>query len=1162
MSIITDRLLFSQLSQKNFYNSYLMVDNPLSSDTDFTISFWVYTTTTKTQCMLCSRNAVGQGLGLFIINSNNLRIDTGNSKQWYTTYTLPINTWVHITVTKTSSRLRLYVNGSLEDSNTSLIGNLSGLTSQLTIGAASVNEANVSYYLDGSMASLLIYDRELSSEEVLQNYKAATVFTTDLGRVSFPIQVIDNITSPHSKWFSLQGNNLSGSYAIMPTTEDYQVGWWGSELSNANGEFANTPTISVREHRFVHSLQIVGDNLLNEYPVDFTIHLYKNNTLLYTENVTGNNNVVWRKNLPQTYEVDTIEISVLKINKAYSTVKILDVFSPYEIHRTLNNPLNISEESAVGITVFHSDSTFIVTGEASSVTVHIQSNDSIKIDDNVNATVPLSEAQRSDTLMLQDICSTSADILFAKTDILNLNEINDNIVNTSQTRYDTLLLNSIESSLVSSSAESTDTIKIKEYSKTILPLYELWRSDIVTLRSVPNVSTDASFAKTDILNIDENINKETNAHQVSNDNLQLNKNVEQDLITASFNVLDSLSIKLEELPELTNVHSRMNEQYRETHAKVEITYTDPFLDNTIDITSSGAAYNTNEGQLADNVSLSAYKWFSLSNNTLDGNSRLIDSSQRLYSTGWWSKELSDENGNFEVPPVISVTFNPRSLTSLKVVGDDKLESYPVDFVINCYDSEMTLLYTHTITNNSDVYWRTDIPPVLNVAKLELIIYKINRPYDSAKITEFYTAVVETYYSDRIVDISLLEELDYSSGSITLGSISSNEVDIALDNSDGKFNFGNENSPLQGLMKRNRRVKVWLGTEIIPGEIEWYPLGTFWTIGWDMPDFSLEARITARDRLELLRYTDFTTSLLYENYSLYQLFEIVLNDAGLTTDDYIIDTSLQNIIIPYAWFDRMSHRNALERLAQCAYINVYCDREDRIRVEPIDTSQLVYFVLDDNVNIYSKSYPISQTEITNYVEVATNTITVKPLQEVLNIEEEMKIDPNSSLTLSLSFTTIPVKNVQQPIIVSDKEVEVEMQAYAWGVELTLTNPNDEPCTVTGITIQGQPLELSSKSFAIAKDDDLIRDNGKLKASISHDFIQRYSYAQELATTLLNVYKQSLYDVSIEARGNIGLYLGTKIQVNDSKMNTQYEYITRRQTIKWNGALSATIEGKKI
>lgn len=1081
MGIVTDNLLFSQLSQKNFSNSYLMVDNPLSSNTDFTISFWVYTTTEEIQGILCSRNAVGQGLGLFLVDSNNLRIDTGDSKQWYTTYTLPINTWVHITITKTSSRLRLYINGSLEDSNTSLVGNLSGLTSQLTIGAASVNDANVSYYLDGSMASLLIYDRELSSEEVLQIYEAAAVFTTDLGRISFPSQVIDNITSPHSKWFSLQGNNLSGSYAIMPTTEDYQVGWWGSELSNANGEFTNTPTISVREHRFVHSLQVVGDNLLNEYPVDFTIHLYKNDALLYTENVTGNNNVIWRKNLPQTYEVDTIEISVLKINKAYSTVKILDVFSPYEIHRTLNSPLNISEESEVGITILHTDSASVAIEEASSITIHIESTDSIKINDDNN---------------------------------------------------------------------------------TILPLYELWRNDIAALQCIYDVSTDASFSKTDTLNIDENINKDTNSSQISSDNLLLDKNVEQDLITASFNVPDSLSIKLEELPELTNVHSRMNEQYRETHAKVEITYTDPFLDNTIDITSTGAAYNTNERQLADNVSSSAYKWFSLSNNTLDGNSRLIDSSQRLYSTGWWSKVLSDENGNFEAPPVITVTFNPRSLTSLKVVGDDKLENYPVDFVINCYDSEMTLLYTHTVTNNSEVYWQTKIPTLLKVAKLELIIYKINRPYDSAKITEFYTAVVETYYSDRIVDISLLEELDYASGSITLGSISSNEVDIALDNSDGKFNFGNEYSPLHGLMKRNRRVKVWLGTEIIPDEIEWYPLGTFWTIGWDMPDFLLEARITARDRLELLRYSDFTTSLLYENYSLYQLFEIVLNDAGLTTDDYIIDTSLQNIIIPYAWFDRMSHRNALERLAQCAYINVYCDREGRIRVEPIDTSQLVYFVLDDNVNIYSKAYPISQTEITNYVEVATNTVTVQPLQEVLNIEEEIEIDPNSSLTLSLSFTTIPVKNVQQPIIVSDKEVEVEMQAYAWGVELTLVNHNDEPCTVTGITIQGQPLELSSKSFAIAKDDDLIRDNGKLKASINHDFIQKYSYAQELATTLLDAYKQSLYDVSIEARGNIGLYLGTKIQVNDSKMNTQYEYITRRQTIKWNGALSATIEGKKI
>jgi hypothetical protein len=98
--------------------------------------------------------------------------------------------------------------------------------------------------------------------------------------------------------------------------------------------------------------------------------------------------------------------------------------------------------------------------------------------------------------------------------------------------------------------------------------------------------------------------------------------------------------------------------------------------------------------------------------------------------------------------------------------------------------------------------------------------------------------------------------------------------------------------------------------------------------------------------------------------------------------------------------------------------------------------------------------------------------------------------------------------------------------------------------------------------VAKDDALIKDNGKLRVSVEHDFIQSVEYANVLASTLLEAYRQSLYNVSIQARGNIGLYLGQKIQVNDSRMNTNYQYITQRQTINWNGALSATVDGKKI
>ena len=52
-------------------------------------------------------------------------------------------------------------------------------------------------------------------------------------------------------------------------------------------------------------------------------------------------------------------------------------------------------------------------------------------------------------------------------------------------------------------------------------------------------------------------------------------------------------------------------------------------------------------------------------------------------------------------------------------------------------------------------------------------------------------------------------------------------------------------------------------------------------------------------MELLR-KHIPVAQVLTNKSLYELAEIVLQDAGLTNDEYIID-SAQDIVVPYAWF---------------------------------------------------------------------------------------------------------------------------------------------------------------------------------------------------------------------------------------------------------------------
>jgi hypothetical protein len=125
------------------------------------------------------------------------------------------------------------------------------------------------------------------------------------------------------------------------------------------------------------------------------------------------------------------------------------------------------------------------------------------------------------------------------------------------------------------------------------------------------------------------------------------------------------------------------------------------------------------------------------------------------------------------------------------------------------------MHTETVTDNTDIFWSTDIERVNEITKMELIITKWSHANRQVKILEFFTSIQETYETDDILLINLLEEREVSQGSLPVGNISSNEIDIRLVNENGRFDAGNRQSPLYQLLKPNRRIKTWLGTEAMP-----------------------------------------------------------------------------------------------------------------------------------------------------------------------------------------------------------------------------------------------------------------------------------------------------------------------------------------------------------
>lgn len=252
---------------------------------------------------------------------------------------------------------------------------------------------------------------------------------------------------------------------------------------------------------------------------------------------------------------------------------------------------------------------------------------------------------------------------------------------------------------------------------------------------------------------------------------------------------------------------------RQIYGKVQIDYTDPFLDQSITVTANEEANISYPAQTADNAVKPIGKIASLDGSwVLDGTYVLapLDTTQM----GWWGSQLAGTGGAFISPyPTLSAVFLPRPITKLKVVGDSDRLEYPIDFTINLYNETDTLLYTETVTANALITWsKTLDSAITQSAKMVLEITKWSHVGRQAKIVEFFTSIQEIYEGDDILMINLLEEREVSQGSLPVGNISSNEIDIRLYNDNRKFDAGNIQSPLYQTLKQNRRIKAWLGVD--------------------------------------------------------------------------------------------------------------------------------------------------------------------------------------------------------------------------------------------------------------------------------------------------------------------------------------------------------------
>lgn len=623
-------------------------------------------------------------------------------------------------------------------------------------------------------------------------------------------------------------------------------------------------------------------------------------------------------------------------------------------------------------------------------------------------------------------------------------------------------------------------------------------------------------------------------------------------ITNTIRASDALKLFTDDNGTLTNIHSVMKAPSRRIYGKVYITYTDPMLNDEItDIETNSEAYNSVHQQLVDGATAVDNLFFTLYDNNLTGEYVV---SSALSQVGWTSKVISDANGNLNVAPYVILSFASRPLSNLSVIFDDSHGCLAKNFTVAVTNSNgETTTFTFVDNVSTEVLVSSSV--IAEAVSVKITVTKVSKAFCPVTILDI--PVISTFlyvgYQDKseLINMEVLEELTYEDDIEALGGVSANEVKVALDNSLRTFNFDNVASPVAKQLRRNRKIVPYLGAEVVPGEIEWYKLGVFWSYNWEVPYNSLIANVTGFDTIGLIDTTTFINHQTQVNKSIGQLIDYIMTDAKKIFSflEWTVAAELYNVVIPYAWFGYGSHAAALRKVSQSYPMHIYCDREGRICAAPQKLHLDYYYdKWSDSTNVVDKVYNSLYT-------VIPNIINVKVVSPVLTSDTSMAADSLVFDVASINSRTLNFNNpyVSGLRIVVDKDstVQYTYAAYSWGIEFTFTGSG----YVRSIECFGNTVDISNTSVVSYRDNDSIIVNGAVTRDISSDFIQTSSLASLLIDRLNELSENDKYDVEVTYRGDIALTINDPILLVDG-LATDNRYNIKRQTLTWDGSLSGT------
>ena len=338
------------------------------------------------------------------------------------------------------------------------------------------------------------------------------------------------------------------------------------------------------------------------------------------------------------------------------------------------------------------------------------------------------------------------------------------------------------------------------------------------------------------------------------------------------------------------------------------------------------------------VSLELNRW------ALDGKTLIVPTGEAVQD-GFISSLMSDADGNFSTPPVITREFSLKHIfPGLTLTFDTRQQEWPLEVTADFYlNGEVVDTQTVSITSVQTTVTTT-------ATEIDKVTITFDRclPYRRPRLENVLYGLNVQFVNKDIVSTQQKHDVDPLSRRLPTETMQFTILDYEHkydpDNPAGIYAYVDKNSP----------IEIQFGYELPDGSVEWLK-----------PDnYVLNAKPSAQNNQATFNGTGLIGSLTGTFYksklgskSLYNMAEEVLLDAGLTlteqgTNPWEIDEALKDMFTTAA-LPIDTHMNCLQLIAHAACCRLYTDDDNIIHIRPFGVTVIGIYngVWADNGHVW-------------------------------------------------------------------------------------------------------------------------------------------------------------------------------------------------------------------